>query len=393
MPGEDNNGIPSINIITDVVPLPATSSLPSPASGLLSPTIAYGPSSPTTSDGGSIPPSPTLSSHSVTPYKSTVQLRDNIPDQKSGLTSLGLLNPNSHNRKLSNATSVTETESDLRHVSSARTSFTHVDRPISEKHSLDVGNEHGDKDEKKKKKKKGKNDEDEAPTQTNHQLELAQDEAIDPKPFPFKPYQLAHMLDPKSLESLVAMGGIDGLLRGLGTHPEHGLSTEDASTRHHEKHVGVPHSEESQHHEKPPQIVLTEPSGNIGSPTDDRSAFTASFEDRKRVYGKNILPTRISKTLLQLMWAAMKDKVLVHRFLNRFLSFSHFMIQILLCIAAVVSLALGFFQDFGTPRKDGEPPVDWVEGVAIMIAIAIVVRVESHDSFKLFNFFRLLLVR
>jgi len=322
MPGEESNEIPSINIITDAVPPPpATLSLPSPASGLLSPTIAYGPSSPTTSDAGSIPPSPTLSSHSVTPYKSTVQLRDNIPDQKSGLTSLGLLNPNSHNRKLSNASSVTETELDPRHVSSARTSFTHVDRPISEKHSLDAGNEHEDKDEKKKKKKKkGKNDEDEAPTQTNHQLELAQDEAIDPKPFHFKPYQLAHMLDPKSLESLTAMGGIQGLLRGLGTDPERGLSTEDASTRH-EKHVGVPDSEKSQHHEQPPQIVLTEPSGNIGAPTDDRSAFTASFDDRKRVYGKNILPTRISKTLLQLMWAAMKDKVLVRRFSTVFYHF------------------------------------------------------------------------
>lgn len=47
--------------------------------------------------------------------------------------------------------------------------------------------------------------------------------------------------------------------------------------------------------------------------------------------------------------------------------------QILLSIAAVVSLALGLFQDFGTPRPAGEPPIDWVEGVAIMIAIIIVV--------------------
>jgi Ca2+-transporting ATPase len=294
MSGDDNNNIPSINIITDVVPPPsATSLLPSPASGLLSPTNAYGPSSPTVSDAGSIPPSPTLSSHSVTPYKSTVQLRDNVPDQNSGLTSLGLLNPNSHRRKLSNATSVTETESDLRHVSSARTSFTHVDRPNSEKISLDAGNEHEGKDEKKKKKKKkGESAEDEEPTKTNHQLELAQDEAIDPKPFQFKPYQLAHMLDPKSLEALIAMGGIQGLLRGLGTDAERGLSTEDASTRH-EKHglgSGASHSEKSHNNEKPPEIVLTEPSGNIGIPTDDRSAFAASFDDRKRVYGRIFYP-------------------------------------------------------------------------------------------------------
>ena len=42
-------------------------------------------------------------------------------------------------------------------------------------------------------------------------------------------------------------------------------------------------------------------------------------------------------------------------------------------IAAIVSLALGFFQDFGTPPVDDEPRVDWVEGVAIIIAIVIVV--------------------
>jgi Ca2+-transporting ATPase len=38
-------------------------------------------------------------------------------------------------------------------------------------------------------------------------------------------------------------------------------------------------------------------------------------------------------------------------------------------------LALGFFQDFGPGREPGEPPVDWVEGVAIIVAIFIVVRV------------------
>lgn len=49
------------------------------------------------------------------------------------------------------------------------------------------------------------------------------------------------------------------------------------------------------------------------------------------------------------------------------------MAQVILSIAAIVSLALGFFQDFGTPRPDNEPPVDWVEGVAIIVAIFIVV--------------------
>ncbi len=45
----------------------------------------------------------------------------------------------------------------------------------------------------------------------------------------------------------------------------------------------------------------------------------------------------------------------------------------MLSVAAVISLALGFFQDFGPSRDPTEPPVDWVEGVAIIVAIAIVV--------------------
>ena len=50
-----------------------------------------------------------------------------------------------------------------------------------------------------------------------------------------------------------------------------------------------------------------------------------------------------------------------------------FPFQILLSIAAVISLALGFFQDFGQGRDPAESPVDWVEGVAIIAAIFIVV--------------------
>jgi hypothetical protein len=64
----------------------------------------------------------------------------------------------------------------------------------------------------------------------------------------------------------------------------------------------------------------------------------------------------------------------------------------LLCIAAAVSLALGLYQDFGTPREhvacaDGTknclaPQVDWVEGVAILAAVSIVVIVGSVNDWQ-----------
>ena len=56
--------------------------------------------------------------------------------------------------------------------------------------------------------------------------------------------------------------------------------------------------------------------------------------------------------------------------------------QVVLSIAAVVSLALGLFQDFGTTRPAGQPPVDWVEGVAIIVAILIVVLVGSLNDWQ-----------
>jgi Ca2+-transporting ATPase len=56
--------------------------------------------------------------------------------------------------------------------------------------------------------------------------------------------------------------------------------------------------------------------------------------------------------------------------------------QIILSVAAVVAFALGLFQDFGTPRPAGEPPVDWVEGVAIMVAIVIVVSVGAVNDWQ-----------
>ena len=54
----------------------------------------------------------------------------------------------------------------------------------------------------------------------------------------------------------------------------------------------------------------------------------------------------------------------------------------MLSVAAVVSLALGLFQDFGITRPEGKPPVDWVEGVAILTAILLVVAVGSLNDWQ-----------
>lgn len=277
------------------------------------------------------------------------------------MNSLDLLKPSdgsSHLRRPSNATigSSTDVES-AEHVKS--------DNDVSGK--LDKG-EGASKDEDGKKKKKGKGkkgENKEEEDKTTHQRELEQDAAINPAPFPFKPYQLAHMLDPKNLDTLTSFGGSAGVMRGLGTNAETGLTTSGTPPSE-----GTAQPQEST--DKVPDVTLTTPEGGVGSaptPVVPSETVVASFEDRQRVFGTNTLPTRPSKTLLQLMWMALKDKVLI-----------------LLCIAAAISLVLGIVQAV-TPDQGGgegpeEPPVEWVEGVAVLIAVAIVVIVGSLNDWQ-----------
>ncbi|KAI6009320.1 Ca-transporting ATPase [Pisolithus marmoratus] len=344
----------------------------------------------------------------------SLELRNNKPDERNGLSSLSILTPalesHIHRRKGSFATfassheghsSLDETEPDhggndlsvLRRPKSDATSLTaasptYVDSTSEHSRSHSHSGKPPTHSEERVMSvnrtlppgtsshwsgggvaEEGKGNED--------VVEAAglEDEPVDTGPFAFKPYNLASLLDPKNLDALEAMGGIDALLEGLGIHPTRGLlvgipdDREDGpgagagASQRHDRHATMnPDATES--------LALPVPlhplaSGVGGTAEHSRDPYHATLQERKQVYGENLLPQRPSKSLLALMWLALKDKVLV-----------------LLSIAAVISLALGLFQDFGTPRTPGEPPVDWVEGVAIMIAILIVVIVGSLNDWQ-----------
>lgn len=145
----------------------------------------------------------------------------------------------------------------------------------------------------------------------------------------FVPSSLYNLIDPKSLSHLESLGGTSGLLEGLRTNPKTGLDDGDEA-------------------------------------------------DRQRIYGVNRVPSKKPKSFLQLCWAAYTDKVLI-----------------ILSVAAVVSLALGLYQDLGTPPHTFPsnacpetpgvctlPQVDWVEGVAITIAILVVVLIGSLNDWQ-----------
>lgn len=324
----DGQNIPSINVTDAAESAQAPHIDVEPNTAFLSPPLQH-PSSSSSFDYSptiAYPPSPTISAHSDSGFKTTLALRDNQPDDR---LSFSLLSPHSpvssrHRRKSSNATtasSVTETgDVVVAKVNSCATSLTDVDpRSSSTRKSFEsrksteteteteTENQNFDKKGLKGKKKGRSTDEHDG--KTTHQLELLQDEGLDPAPFPFKPYQLAHMLDPKNFDTLTNFGGVAGLIRGLATNADHGLSTQSLPRSVTVKSVTSAHSDSS----KLPAITLTEPSGHIREPSinGDHPAYGATFDDRKRVFGENLLPRRPGKSLLQLMWLALKDKVLV----------------------------------------------------------------------------------
>lgn len=171
----------------------------------------------------------------------------------------------------------------------------------------------------------------------------------DPSPFQWKAGDLCSLIDPQDFDKLQQLGGINGLMAGLGTSAEYGIST------------------------NPDQ-------------QDATKQYVGSMDDRIRVYGANILPEKKSKSLLLLMWLALQDKILI-----------------LLIIAAIVSLALGLYTDFSPPPeyipcldpppgKDEclAPAVDWVEGVAVLVAVIIVDLVGSLNDWQKERQFRVL---
>lgn len=183
---------------------------------------------------------------------------------------------------------------------------------------------------------------------------------VDDNPFAFSPGQLNKMFNPKSLSAFYALGGLAGIERGLRSDRKAGLSIDETNLDgrvtfddavHPSKELGPPYGRES-------------PSPPL-SPAATHRRSNEAFADRKRVFSDNRLPEKKGKSLLQLMWITYNDKVLI-----------------LLSIAAVISLGVGLYQTFGTKHNDENPAVEWIEGVAIIIAVLIVVFVGSLNDYQ-----------
>ncbi|RAQ55223.1 calcium-transporting ATPase 2 [Aspergillus flavus] len=167
--------------------------------------------------------------------------------------------------------------------------------------------------------------------------------------FAFSPGQLNKMQNPKSLAAFQALGGLHGLERGLRTDLTAGLSVDEG---HLEGTISFQEATSSENsHSKQQLSSITE------TPTSETDS---QFQDRIRIFSQNRLPARKSTGFLKLLWLAYNDKIII-----------------LLTIAAIVSLSLGIYE-----TVSGGSGVDWVEGVAICVAILIVTVVTAANDWQ-----------
>lgn len=172
--------------------------------------------------------------------------------------------------------------------------------------------------------------------------------------FAFSPGQLNKMQNPKSLAAFHALGGLQGLERGLRTDLNAGLSIDEGCLEGKVEFQDVTSSAQHTSTGKSPSSLVT------SAPAPVSSGNGSPFEDRIRVFSRNKLPARKSTGFLKLFWAAYNDKIII-----------------LLTVAAVISLSLGIYQTV----SEGSG-VDWVEGVAICVAILIVTVVTAANDWQ-----------
>ncbi|POR34442.1 Calcium-transporting ATPase [Tolypocladium paradoxum] len=188
---------------------------------------------------------------------------------------------------------------------------------------------------------------------------MEDDFKVENNPFAFTPGQLNKMFNPKSLSAFYRLGGMRGLERGLRSDRKSGLRSDETRLD-----GEVTFDEATAKNGKLATEGVTSPVAR--APTNKSlRARDDSFADRYRVFRDNRLPVKKGKSLLQLMWITYNDKVLI-----------------LLSIAAAISLGVGLYQTFGQEHDRDEPRVEWVEGVAIIVAIAIVVVVGSLNDYS-----------
>ncbi|WQF79137.1 Putative P-type ATPase, HAD superfamily, P-type ATPase, transmembrane domain superfamily [Colletotrichum destructivum] len=182
---------------------------------------------------------------------------------------------------------------------------------------------------------------------------LSNEDNIPGSPFAFSPTQLCELIENRNPNSLIAFEGLTGLATGLLADIDAGLGVDENII---DGAISTPNTYRSN------QDMSASSQTNSKSFTKLTSA-AGNFTDRRRIYGENRVPGRKPKTFLQLLWMAFNDKLMF-----------------LLTASATVSLALGIYQSVADAGQGTS--IEWVEGVAIIVAVAVIVLATAINDYQ-----------
>ncbi|KAJ3193034.1 hypothetical protein HK101_005554 [Irineochytrium annulatum] len=254
------------------------------------------------------------------------------------------------------------------------------------------------------------------------------DESASASKFGVKPEEIGKMLESKSADELYALGGVEGLARKLRSSLKNGLSAASddklgvykhrrknstmqrnqsmkrgLSTSSSNKGPDRRFSEASEAVPASAGLVVVTPDGSIAPVQSEPSEMTdegesdmddeyddedfdagdpkdlmgqqpkdlakaptledpTAFADRKAHFSDNTLPQPETKSLWSFAFDALKDKTLI-----------------VLCVAALMDVAIGIYKSAFAPKKD---PLGFVDGVAIIAAVVIIVLISSINDYR-----------
>ncbi|KAJ3029501.1 UNVERIFIED_CONTAM: plasma membrane calcium [Siphonaria sp. JEL0065] len=200
--------------------------------------------------------------------------------------------------------------------------------------------------------------------------------------FGVAPQQLVSLLENRSTEQLVELGGVEGVIARLRSTTSTGLSeNRDAANMPWNQVVAILDARITS-----PVIVFEEPLEDVDlHPAKDYSVFDvdhnthtpdhkdivgafptsdhhSGFQARKDVFGDNIMPQAALMTLWDFAKEALKDQTLI-----------------ILIIAAGADVAIGIYKTAFAEEKD---PLGFVDGVAIIFAVVVIVLISSVNDFR-----------
>ncbi|KAI6754182.1 hypothetical protein HG530_012696 [Fusarium avenaceum] len=145
----------------------------------------------------------------------------------------------------------------------------------------------------------------------------------DQNKFAFSPSQLSKLLSPQSLNIFHALGGLNGIEKGLRNDRSAGLSTDESTLDGEVDFHDVAPKGTSKHGTAEDAIPESKVEAAVHIPPPGEPHPIGPFCDRRKIFRDNRLPEKKSKSLLEIAWTTYNYKVLI-----------------LLNIAAVVLLAL-----------------------------------------------------